>query len=113
MALDPMPRNTLRAAAFGLALAVALAVTLPPDVAGAALQSAAGGKSNGAGGFARFVEFLNHLADYAIPIGGAFSVLGLIWGGLLFQAGDARAGRVLGFVVLGVGIVLLSKPIAA
>jgi len=51
--------------------------------------------------------------DYTIPIGSAFAVLGLIWGGLLFQAGDTRAGRVLGFVVLGVGVVLLSKPIAA
>jgi hypothetical protein len=41
------------------------------------------------------------------------AVLGLIWGGLLLQAGDTRAGRVLGFVALGVGVVLLSKPIAA
>jgi len=40
-------------------------------------------------------------------------VLGLIWGGMLFQAGDQRAGRVLGLVVLGVGVVLMSKPIAA
>ena len=62
---------------------------------------------------ARFVAFLNRLADYTIPIGSAFSVLGLIWGGLLFQTGDTRAGRVLGFVALGVGVVLLSKPIAA
>src|SRR3954471_12956537 len=113
MPLDPTPRDVVRAAAFGLAIAIALAIAVSPDVASAALQSAAGGKHDGAGGFARFVEFLNHLADYAIPIGGAFSVLGLIWGGLLFQAGDARAGRVLGFVVLGVGIVLLSQPIAA
>ena len=29
------------------------------------------------------------------------------------MAGDARAGRVLGLVALGVGVVLLSKPIAA
>jgi hypothetical protein len=41
------------------------------------------------------------------------AVLGLIWGGLLLQAGDTRAGGVLGFVALGVGVVLLSKPIAA
>jgi hypothetical protein len=95
------------------AIVVALCALLAPEAANAALQGAAGGKSAGGGGFDRFVQFLNHLADYAIPIGGAFSVLGLIWGGLLFQAGDTRAGRVLGFVALGVGIVLLSKPIAA
>jgi len=113
MALDPKTRDIVRAAALGLAVAVALSMTLSPDVASAALQSAAGGKSGGGGGFGRFVQFINRLADYTIPIGSAFSVLGLIWGGLLFQAGDQRAGRVLGFVALGVGIVLLSKPIAA
>jgi hypothetical protein len=105
--------RTTSAIKLGAAIVVALCAVLSPDAATAALQGAAGGKSAGGGGFDRFVQFLNHLADYAIPIGGAFSVLGLIWGGLLFQAGDTRAGRVLGFVALGVGIVLLSKPIAA
>jgi hypothetical protein len=114
VALDPKSHDAAVAAAVGLAIvATLLAVLAAPDVASAALQSAAGGKSGGGGGFARFVAFINHLADYTIPIGSAFSVLGLIWGGLLFQAGDARAGRVLGFVALGVGVVLLSKPIAA
>jgi hypothetical protein len=112
MPIDPKTRDTLRAAVLGGALLIALLVLATPDQASAALQGAAGGKSSG-GGFARFVEFLNRLADYTIPIGAAFSVLGLIWGGLLFQAGDQRAGRVLGMVALGVGVVLLSKPIAA
>lgn len=113
MALDPKSRNTAFFAASALAvLATVVAVLMAPDVASAALRSAAGGSSGG-GGFGRFVQFINRLADYTIPIGSAFSVLGLIWGGLLFQAGDTRAGRVLGFVALGVGIVLLSKPIAA
>lgn len=113
MTLDPNSRHDrlrlLLASALGLVITLYLAM---PSVAGAALQGAAGGKPNG-GGFSRFVEFINHLADYTIPIGSAFSVLGLVWGGLLFQAGDTRAGRVLGFVALGLGIVLLSKPIAA
>ena len=111
MAIDPKTRYPLRNALVGTALLVVLLV-LAPDPASAALQGAAGGKSGG-GGFARFVDFINRLADYTIPIGAAFSVLGLIWGGLLFQAGDQRAGRVLGMVALGVGVVLLSKPIAA
>ena len=113
MALDPRPRPTVLRVAISATLLVALIVYLAmPDVAGAALQSAAGGKP-GSGGFARFVQFINRVADYTIPIGAAFSVLGLVWGGILFQAGDTRAGRVLGFVALGLGIVLLSKPIAA
>ena len=84
-----------------------------PEAADAALRSAAGGGGGSAGGFDRFVRFINKLADYTIPVGSAFSVLGLIWGGMLFQAGDQRAGRVLGLVALGVGVVLMSKPIAA
>jgi hypothetical protein len=112
MAIDPKTRDTLRNALVGAALLIVLLALTAPEQASAALQSAAGGKSGG-GGFARFVDFLNRLADYTIPIGAAFSVLGLIWGGLLFQAGDTRAGRVLGMVALGVDVVLLSKPIAA
>ena len=102
--------RTLKANVATLTALVAAAAA--PDIAGAALRAAAGGSAGG-GGFSRFVEFINRLADYTIPIGSAFAVLGLIWGGLLFVAGDTRAGRILGFVALGVGVILLSKPIAA
>jgi len=105
--------NLLIVAAAAL-LVVALSVSLfAPELAEAALRSAAGGGGGSAGGFDRIVRFINKLADFMIPVGAAFSVLGLIWGGMLFQAGDQRAGRVLGLVALGVGIVLMSKPIAA
>jgi hypothetical protein len=97
-------------AIFAGSIVIALA---GPDAADAGLRAAAGGDGVGAGGFARFVRFINRLADYVVPVGGAFSVLGLIWGGILFMTGDARAGRVLGFVALGVGVVLLAKPVAA
>jgi hypothetical protein len=107
------PTNALWWAAAVALAAVTVGALLAPDAADAALRSAAGGSGGGGGGFGRFVQFINRLADYMIPIGGAFSVLGLIWGGMLFQAGDARAGRVLGMTALGVGVVLLSKPIAA
>src|SRR4051794_29930895 len=100
-------------AAAALFVAGLSASLLAPDVAEAALRSAAGGGGGGAGGFDRFVRFINRLADLMIPVGAAFSVLGLIWGGMLFQAGDQRAGRVLRLVGLGVGIVVMSKPIAA
>ena len=113
MPVDPNPRRPMLSAIVAIAIAATfVAVLSAPDVAGAALRGAAGGEDGG-GGFARFVQFINRLADYTIPIGSAFAVLGLIWGGLLFVAGDTRAGRVLGFVALGVGIILLSKPIAA
>ena len=114
MAVDPTPRGTAIAATAVIAIGVTLLAVLgAPDLASGALRGAAGGGGAGGGGFGRFVQFINRLADYTIPIGSAFAVLGLIWGGLLFLAGDTRAGRVLGFVALGVGIILLSKPIAA
>lgn len=114
MPLDPKSRyESLRAAAMAAMGALVVAYLAAPDQAGAALRRAAGGGEPGGGGFSRFVAFINQLADYTIPIGSAFAVLGLVWGGLLFQTGDQRAGRVLGFVAIGVGVVLLSKPIAA
>ena len=103
----------LTLAAAALLVAALSASLFAPELAEAALRSAAGGGGGSAGGFDRFVRFINKLADFMIPVGAAFSVLGLIWGGMLFHAGDQRAGRVLGLVALGVGIVLMSKPIAA
>jgi hypothetical protein len=96
-----------------LVSAASVAACLAPEASLAALRGAAGGANGNAGGFARFVDFINRLAGYLVPVGAAFSVLGLIWGGMLFQAGDSRAGRVLALVALGLAIVLLSKPIAA
>jgi hypothetical protein len=104
------PVTVTVAALMGAALAAAL---ISPDAADAALRAAAGGAAEGSGGFGRFVRFIDRLASYIVTVGSAFSVLGLIWGGILFMAGDARAGRVLGLVALGLGVVLLSKPIAA
>ena len=113
----PHPQRTRHPRLLIDSVAVAVTIALlgclaAPEAADAALRSAAGG-GGGAGGFARLVRFIDRVADYAIPVGAAFSVLGLIWGGMLFMAGDARAGRVLGLVAIGVGVVLLSKPIAA
>ena len=99
------------AAVVGVAAARGL---MGPEAAEGALRSAAGGGGEeGDGGFALLGRFLNRLTDYLIPVGGAFCALGLLYGGFLLMTGDARAGRVLGFVALGVAVVLLSKPIAA
>lgn len=100
------------AACLALALLVVV-VLICPDPADAALRAAAGGGQGGGGGFARFISFVNRLADYAIPLGAAFGVLGLIWGGIQFQTGNPNAGRQLAMVGIGVAIVLLAKPILA
>ena len=67
----------------------------------------------GGGGFAALTRYLDRLASYLIPVGGAGAVLGLIAGGFMFMAGNPGAQRVLGYVALGVVIVLASKGLAA
>ncbi len=83
-----------------------------PELAAAALKSAAGGDGGG-GGFARLTRYLDRLATYLIPVGGAGAVLGLIAGGFMFMAGNPAAQKVLGYVAVGVVIVLASKGLAA
>ena len=83
-----------------------------PELAEAALKNAAGG-GGGGGGFATLVRYLDRLATFLIPVGGAGAVLGLIAGGFMFMAGNPGAQRVLGYVAVGVVIVLASKGLAA
>lgn len=109
----PCPRRVPpQMAGLDLLLALALLVAATDSLELSALRNAAGG-GGGGGGFGRFVTFINRLADYVIPVGAAFSVLGLVWGGMLFMRGDSRAGSVLGGVAVGVAVVLLAKPLAA
>ena len=64
MALDPRPRPTVLRVAISAALLAVLMVYLAvPDIAGAALQ-ARPAASRAAAEFARFVQFINRVADY-------------------------------------------------
>jgi type IV secretory pathway VirB2 component (pilin) len=103
-------RHVLRIVAGAIA-ALALAL-LSPELADAALKNAAGG-GDGGGGFGVLTRYLDRLASFLIPVGGAGAVLGLIAGGFMFMAGNPGAQRVLGYVALGVVIVLASKGLAA
>jgi type IV secretory pathway VirB2 component (pilin) len=110
------PTPTGRISLFGLcavclAGAVLVSLTLP-ELADAALRNAAGG-GGGGGGFATLTRYLDRLASYLIPVGGAGAVLGLIAGGFMFMAGNPGAQKVLGYVAVGVVIVLASKGLAA
>ncbi len=107
----PINRRVV-AGLLGLCAVVALCALAVPDVAGAALKSAAGG-GGGGGGFGAVTRYLDKLAGFLIPIGGAMAVLGLIYGGGLFMTGSPQAGRILGYVAVGVVIVLASKGLAA
>jgi type IV secretory pathway VirB2 component (pilin) len=97
----------------GVCLAALLAAALAlPELAEAALKNAAGG-GNGGGGFAALTRYLDRLATFLIPVGGAAAVLGLCVGGFMFMAGNPGAQRMLGYVAVGVVIVLASKGLAA
>jgi uncharacterized membrane protein len=101
-------RTLLVLTAFALAVAL-----VAPELADAALRNAAGGGGRGGGGFADLTRYLDRLASFLIPVGGAGAVLGLIAGGFMFMGGNPRAARVLGYVAVGVVIVLASKGLAA
>ena len=111
----PIASNPLRAPAGAIAALTALALAgalAVPELAEAALKNAAGG-GGGGGGFASLTRYLDRLATFLIPVGGAGAVLGLIAGGFMFMGGNPRAARVLGYVAVGVVIVLGSKGLAA
>ena len=97
---------------FG-AVAGAAVVLCVPDVAEAALRNAAGG-GDGAGGFATLTRYLDRLASFLIPVGGAAAVIGRDRRGLPVHRRAARPrAKMLGYVAVGVVIVLASKGLAA
>jgi hypothetical protein len=65
------------------------------------------------GGFSKLVDYIDAIASYAIPVGSALAVLGLVYGGCLLMVGAPHAGRTLGYVVIGIVIVLSSQGLAA
>jgi hypothetical protein len=108
----PSRRTNLKTlGAVCVAGAMLVSLTLP-ELAEAALKNAAGG-GGGGGGFAALTRYLDRLASFLIPVGAAASVLGLISGGVMFMFGNPAAMKVLGYVALGVVIVLASKGLAA
>ena len=111
MSTTTIYRATVSLASASLA-ALLMAGLVWPEFADAALRNAAGG-GNGGGGFAALTRYLDRLASYLIPVGGAGAVLGLMAGGFMFMAGNPGAQKVLGYVAVGVVIVLASKGLAA
>ncbi|MEJ7786158.1 MAG: hypothetical protein WKF96_15235 [Solirubrobacteraceae bacterium] len=111
----PTVHMSLSRATF-LATAVAatalLFLALVPEAADAALKRAAGG-GGGGGGFRVVTNYLDRLAGFLIPVGAGLAVLGIIYGGALFMTGNPTAGKILGYVAVGVVIVLASKGLAA
>ena len=111
MSLSPRINNH-RLLALGLLAIAAAALLAVPDVADAALKGAAGGGGRG-GGFGAVTRYLDKIAGFLVPVGGGLAVCGLIYGGGLFMTGNPQAGRILGYVAVGVIIVFAAKGIAA
>ncbi len=110
--LSPRPMRPLALARAAVLAGCLVALLVAPDLADAALKSAAGG-GGGGGGFSSVTRYLDRVATFLIPVGGALAVLGLIYGGAMFMSGNPQAGRILGYVAAGIVIVLSSKGLAA
>lgn len=100
--------------AIGVACALALLVAslVLPELAHAALRNAAGG-AHGGGGFAALTRYLDQVANYLIPVGVAGAVLGFMAGGAQYLSGNPAGLKTLGYVAIGLVIVLASKGLAA
>jgi hypothetical protein len=97
---------------FALLACAALAAH-DPDVAHAALRTAAGGGSSGSGGFASLGNFVDHITTYLIWLAVPLCSLGIVGGGIMLLVGHARATQVLTLVAIGFAIVVSSKGLAA
>ena len=75
------------------------------------LARAAGQNPKTGGSFASLQKYLDNLQDAVIPLAIPAATLGLIGGGILYLVGSQRAQQLLGGVVLGLGLVLLSPEI--
>lgn len=75
------------------------------------LAKAAGQSPKGGGAFGAMQKYLENLQDAVIPLVIPAACLGLIGGGILYLTGSQNAQRIMGGVVMGLGLVLLSPEL--
>ncbi len=75
------------------------------------LAKAAGQNPKSTGGFQSFQKYLDGLQDAVIPLAIPAATLGLIGGGIAYLIGSQIASKLLGGVVIGLGLVLLSPEL--
>lgn len=105
----PAPR---RLALGTLAALCALAMVVGEGGALDALQKMAGG-SGSSTQFGQIRGYLDRLRDSLIPLAIPLGAIGLTGGGVAYMVGNAMAQRILGGVVIGLALVLLSPSIVA
>ncbi len=75
------------------------------------LAKAAGQNPKSGGGFQSFQKYLESLQGAVIPLAIPAATLGLIGGGIAYLIGSQIAQKLLGGVVIGLGLVLLSPEL--
>lgn len=75
------------------------------------LAKAAGQNPRSGGGFQSFQKYLDGLQEAIIPLSIPAATLGLIGGGIAYLIGSQIAQKLLGGVVIGLGLVLLAPEI--
>ena len=106
-------RRVVIAAALLLALAIALCLLSPPDMAHAALQKIAGYQPSGDNRFGKLYDYLASLRDAIIPLSIPVGAIGLVVGGAMYLFGNPHAGRALTGVAVGLALILLAPSIVA
>lgn len=114
--LDDRPARAGRAehlklAILGAALAAATVLILAQTGSLEGLAKAAGQTPKSGGGFASFQKYLDGLQNAIIPLAIPAATLGLIGGGIAYLIGSQLAQKMLGGVIIGLGLVLLSPEL--
>jgi len=106
-------RPRRRGLLFGaLAAGAALALVVGQDGTLDALQKMAGG-SRPSTQFGQIKGYLDGLRDSLIPLAIPLGAIGLTGGGVAYMVGNVMAQKILGGVVIGLALVLLSPSIVA
>lgn len=104
-------RATLKLVIVTAVLAATAAAILAQTGGLDGLAKAAGQSPKSGGAFASFQKYLEGLQDAVIPLAIPAATLGLIGGGIAYLIGSQLAQKMLGGVVIGVGLVLLSPEL--
>lgn len=108
---SPGRAQGLRTLAASIVLGTVVLIVLVHTGGLDGLSKAAGYNAKSGGGFASFQKYLDGLQDAIIPLSIPAATLGLIGGGIAYLIGSQFAQKLLGGVIIGLGLVLLSPEL--
>ncbi len=107
------PSYAALAIAFALIAVLTTVILLAATADAHAALTGFSGSRQGKGGFANVYDFFDRLGKGLIPLAVPLGVIGTIGAGVLFLAGNQRAGGVIAGVVGGLALILFGPAIVA